>query len=185
MLSPSLLPLGPLASPVPPIPRLGRRSKPVERRVLSRLPRHFHHPRCESTTTNPRVLRVQRRRRCAARYRLSRLRRRLGRMVLGRRALGVASGRELGFVTSRGGKHAAHRFSRDGAVRLGVIAKSLIVLGRAGERTGVTWRREGLGATHRSRTIEMNGRDGDRNRSPLRSDASSVMFATARSLECL
>jgi hypothetical protein len=65
-------------------------------------------------------------------------------------------------------------------VRLAVIADNLIVLGRAGQRTGVTWRREGLGATHRSRTIEMNGRDGDRNRSPLRIDASSVIFATGR-----
>ena len=70
-------------------------------------------------------------------------------------------------------------------VRLGVIANNLIVLGRAGQRTGVTWRREGLDATHRSRTIEMNGRDGDRNRSSLRSDASSVICATGRSLERL
>jgi hypothetical protein len=64
-------------------------------------------------------------------------------------------------------------------VRLAVIADNLIALGRAGQRTGVTWRRERLGATHRSRTIEMNGRD-DPNRSPLRIDASSVFFATGR-----
>ena len=64
-------------------------------------------------------------------------------------------------------------------VRLGVIANNLIVLGRAGQRTGVTWRSEGLGATHRSRTIEMNGRDETGN-GPRCGSTRRVIFATGR-----
>ena len=52
MLSPRLLPPGPLASPVPPAPRLGGRAKRTERRASPRPPRNSHRPRCETTTTN-------------------------------------------------------------------------------------------------------------------------------------
>jgi hypothetical protein len=127
------------------------------------------------------------------------LRRRLGGIDIGRRALVgcIRSGIGVCYFPGRNARRpptpgAGQRpdwrpdpRERAPPVALSYLSSPVRSGGRAGPRPGVTWRSERTRATQRSRTIEMNGRDGDRNRSPLRSDASSVISATGRSLERL